>query len=85
MFRIFHLVEVGGEANEVEDGGGDKDVEEHTKQLPSQGHCHLLELISILQNQSGQVTVTASKSETRRHRVTIGCDGLGDQWENTPV
>ena len=46
-FRIFHLVEVGGEADQVEDGGGDKDVEEHTKQLPSQGHCHLLELIRI--------------------------------------
>ena len=30
-FRIFHLVEVGGEADQVEDGGGDKDVEEHTK------------------------------------------------------
>ena len=40
-FRIFHLVEVGGEADEVEDGGGDKDVEEHTKQLPSQGHRNL--------------------------------------------
>ena len=59
-FRIFHLVEVGGEADEVQDGGRDKDVEEHTKQLPSQGHSHLLELISILENQSGQVT--ASKS-----------------------
>ena len=61
-FRIFHLVEVGGEADEVEDGGGHKDVEEHTKQLPSQGHSHLLELRSILENQSGQVTGRASKS-----------------------
>ena len=40
-FRIFHLVEVGGEADEVEDGGRHKDVEERTKQLPSQGHRDL--------------------------------------------
>ena len=26
-FRIIHLVEVGGKADEVEDGGGHKDVE----------------------------------------------------------
>ena len=39
--KVDHLVEVGGEANEIEDGGWDEHIEQDSQQLSSQSYGHL--------------------------------------------
>ena len=40
-FKVDHLVEVGGESDEIEDGGWDEHIEEDSQQLSSQSYGHL--------------------------------------------